>query len=177
MYEYTMGFRKYGEQRVLDEHTAVSGPYTVQSFVDHEMNGLVLRVSRHVAANRILERVQEQPVHFPANPWQHLKERFAPAWFTRRWPVRTRTVVVRMHVDVDALYPQVAVPIGNTAGLVRFHEAARFELDWQSPSPYTDIVRNPPVTAVYGQLRQEAAEWEAEARDRGRLMDRWSGRE
>lgn len=25
---------------------------------------------------------------FPSNPWQYLKERFAPEWFVKRWPVQ-----------------------------------------------------------------------------------------
>jgi len=43
-------------------------------------------------------------VEYPANWIEALKERFAPKWFLRRWPV------LRSRVDMEVLYPRIALP-------------------------------------------------------------------
>ena len=42
----------------------------------------------------------------PADWWSHVKTRFAPAWFLRRWPAKTR----RETVDVVEHYPHILIP-------------------------------------------------------------------
>lgn len=41
---------------------------------------------------------------YPSNWKEALKERFAPAWALRRWPVR------KTRIDMEVLYPEVALP-------------------------------------------------------------------
>jgi hypothetical protein len=49
----------------------------------------------------------------PADWWQAVKERWAPAWALRRWPVKMRTEIV----DVKALYtdPRLRVSLPDYA--------------------------------------------------------------
>lgn len=41
----------------------------------------------------------------PADWWQHVKERFAPAWFKTRYPVQYRVE----KINVTALYPNISL--------------------------------------------------------------------
>ena len=52
------------------------------------------------------KEVQRQECKWPADWWQAFKERWYPAWATKRWPVEyhIETMVAR------ELYPQVALP-------------------------------------------------------------------
>lgn len=56
---------------------------------------LVGRSSRHV-------------VEYPADWWQHLKQRFFAPWMIRRWPV----VMTRVVVDARQIFPELKIP-GN----------------------------------------------------------------
>lgn len=50
------------------------------------------------------ERVRREH-RFPKTWWDHVKQRFAPAWFLKRWPI-AETVVT---FDVDDVYPGLPV--------------------------------------------------------------------
>jgi len=43
----------------------------------------------------------------PLDWWQAVKDRFAPTWFKRKWPVEFRTEVV----DVTCVYPDMKISI------------------------------------------------------------------
>lgn len=43
---------------------------------------------------------------WPRDWWQHLKQRFAPQWFLRRWPVRYRTFLL----DTEVWFPDGPLP-------------------------------------------------------------------
>lgn len=62
----------------------------------------VLRITQ-VIWGRIAKR---QEVCYPADWWQAVKQRFAPAWFLRRWPVKEKVIVL----TARELYPSVAIP-------------------------------------------------------------------
>lgn len=57
--------------------------------------GLLVQLRGSVLAEKLVEREVEVTFErdvvfdFPSSPWQHLKERFAPAWLLRRFPVKT----------------------------------------------------------------------------------------
>jgi hypothetical protein len=46
----------------------------------------------------------EYHVKYPADWWQAVKERFAPAWFAKRYPV----VYKEHHITIDAVYPELS---------------------------------------------------------------------
>jgi len=49
--------------------------------------------------NRPLYWPSRAPVYEPVSRWERFKKRWAPLWFTTRWPVRTRRVkTVNEHV-------------------------------------------------------------------------------
>jgi hypothetical protein len=58
-------------------------------------------------AIRALVRIavqEEQMAQYPATWWDAVKARFAPEWFTRRWPVQYTRIIM------EVLYPRVAFP-------------------------------------------------------------------
>lgn len=60
-----------------------------------------LYVSGRVYGQRNLT---EYEFKYPADWWQAVKERFAPDWLKRRYPVR----YIEHHITVDAVYPELS---------------------------------------------------------------------
>jgi hypothetical protein len=136
---------KFAAQMMVSQE--VLETIAIEGFADPFADGFVMQLRLNVLGDRILRRDQEATVQFPANPWQHLKDRFAPGWFLRRWPVRYAATTVRMHVDVDAHYPQAQVPMGRTLGPVVFHETG------QMTATFGPSVRSMLTDLTYAELR------------------------
>ncbi len=75
----------------------------LSTYVDHQLEGMVLQLYASVA-ERENERVS---CRWPADWWQAVKARFAPAWFLERYPVEfeRRTLVA------SYIYPNVEFPV------------------------------------------------------------------
>lgn len=70
------------------------------SFIESFTRDLVtLRVKQEVWGQRIGEQIT---VKFPADWKEAIKERFAPAWFLKRWPVEYNETVI----NLAELYPK-----------------------------------------------------------------------
>lgn len=59
-----------------------------------------------IRARAIKGKTVHEKVEVPADWWQHLKQRWFPAWALRRWPARMRTIDVRVtrlcpHIKLD----------------------------------------------------------------------------
>jgi hypothetical protein len=59
-------------------------------------------IALHALQDVLVQR--ECMAEYPADWIEALKERFAPAWFLRRWPVR------KARIDMQVLYPRIAFP-------------------------------------------------------------------
>ena len=55
----------------------------LQSWKDYLKDDMVVAMTYHVFG----QRLDEQTVEYPADWWQHFKQRWFPAWALRRWPV------------------------------------------------------------------------------------------
>ncbi len=60
------------------------------------MNAMVVTLMSLFAA----EPVGKWDISYPADWWEAVKERFAPAWFVQRYPVRRK----HFHLDVKAIW-------------------------------------------------------------------------
>ena len=60
------------------------------------------QVALHCIQDVLIQR--ECVAEYPANWVEALKARFAPKWFTQRWPVRTS------RIDMEVLYPRIGIP-------------------------------------------------------------------
>ncbi len=52
------------------------------------------------------EQIEDTEIAYPADWWQAVKQRFAPRWALRRWPVRME----RYSFEAHRLYPRVSWP-------------------------------------------------------------------
>lgn len=148
----TLNLRKFGQQNLIPMETLRN--MTATSHIDQDLDALVLRVAVKVLTQKVLRRKLSQRVGYPANPWQHFKERFAPAWFLSRWPVELTCFEITLDLDVDALYPENQIPINGHVGLVPiFHENAIF-----GHVGGTGAAKFIPTPLTYQEIRNFAAE-------------------
>ncbi len=70
--------------------------------VREELDYLILTIRQEIFGQRV-QSITEQ---WPDDWWQAVKERFAPRWFRRYWPVKYHV----LSVDVKALYPEICPP-------------------------------------------------------------------
>jgi hypothetical protein len=52
---------------------------------------------------RLTRQALSPRIQVPVDWWQHVKARWAPAWFTRRWPVEVQTIPAAEQVTVARL--------------------------------------------------------------------------
>ena len=77
-------------------------PDTLDVVVNNIGESLAVRLTAHLAS----ERLRELSVKYPADWWEAVKERFAPEWFKKRYPVKyTHTVL-----EARAVYPLISLP-------------------------------------------------------------------
>lgn len=81
----------------------------VDAYADIAADALVCFLQATLAGKRISDDVVE--AKYPDGWWQAVRERWAPAWWLRRWPVRYRTIAVRG--QVYRICPHMAVPEGT----------------------------------------------------------------
>lgn len=89
----------------LDELDAREDSLCIQRELREEERELKIRVTRIVWG---LEPVKRHVVSYPANWIEAVKQRFAPKWFTRRWPVK----MTEVFASLEETYPefQQAIP-------------------------------------------------------------------
>jgi hypothetical protein len=65
----------------------------------------VVETARHMLYSTVRYAEQKcEPVIYPADWWQAVKERFAPVWLRKRWPVQHRVW------EPFVIYPEIALP-------------------------------------------------------------------
>lgn len=88
-------------QDLISQNMWSLGP-TPTFVVRQRLEGLAIEIQSRICG----EQVGQITLRAPADWWQHFKERWAPRWWLRRWPVRYRTQVA----DVKAVFPDYAPP-------------------------------------------------------------------
>lgn len=96
-----------------------------REFVDHATGNLIRELRVAVYGKEHMDR---HVVRFPADWWQAVKERFAPAWFRDRWPV----VFTEIGVSLKELYPDIepVLPDQNPVMVFRKKEVSADLYDW-----------------------------------------------
>jgi hypothetical protein len=109
---------KYHHETLIDWPFAERPVFEFRQVIEH------LAVALHALQEVLVQR--KCMAEYPSNWKEALKERFAPAWFLRRWPVR------KTRIDMEVLYPEIAIP--ERKHTVRI--AVRRPDDWLPP--YSD---------------------------------------
>jgi hypothetical protein len=74
-----------------------------------EAKALVLRLAAGVYKDVVARDTAELSVSVPAGWWQAFRQRWAPAWWLRRWPVVMRTEKATYRFEVGYLLPKLYV--------------------------------------------------------------------
>lgn len=81
---------------------AMEWPYVESPKVDVQRDILAMRQIVRMVVNLPVQKLPE--IRYPASWREALKERFAPAWVLKRWPVRY------IVWDVKVVYQDIALP-------------------------------------------------------------------
>jgi hypothetical protein len=73
-----------------------------KSFQDFDKNALVNEMRLFIYGK---EHPEKNLVKYPSNWWESVKERFAPPWFLRKFPVE----YTKIYVKFQELYPDLKV--------------------------------------------------------------------
>ena len=100
----------------LDDFEAQEYSLCIERQLREEERELKIRVKRIVWG---LEPVKRHVVSYPANWIEAVKQRFAPKWFTRRWPVK----MTEVFASLEETYPefQQAIPGKQAVMQVTIH--------------------------------------------------------
>lgn len=97
--------------RRLSTHDALARRLTVRQYTDDATGDMMMELRARLVGTTTTVEAETQ---IPADWWEAVKERWAPQWALRRWPVRwhsipTRTTVTHCcpHIDV----PDVATHV------------------------------------------------------------------
>ena len=93
----------YSIERLTSQH--VCHPFSLRAWAPADMaNAIVIELQREIAG---FKGSQVVCVQFPADWWQAVKERWAPGWFRKRWPVE----YIKRRWEAIALLPEVEIPL------------------------------------------------------------------
>ena len=109
--------RVSAERRLdLDDLDARENSLCIERQLREVERELKIRVTRIVWG---LEPVKKHVVSYPANWIEAIKQRFAPKWFTRRWPVK----MTEVFASLEETYPefQQAIPGKQAVMQVTIH--------------------------------------------------------
>ena len=81
---------------------------SIHEHVDFMSDSLCLMLKQKIWG----KQVKEVNIRYPRDWWEAVKERFAPKWFKKRWPVEYSLTTV----DVVEFYPSFSVV--NTASVI-----------------------------------------------------------
>src|SRR5678809_654895 len=79
--EITLNVEQFYAQQAIDPEMRFAMPPRVRADYDIHVGMVLVRMIQDVLIQR------ECVAEYPADWWQALKERFAPKWFLRRYPV------------------------------------------------------------------------------------------
>jgi hypothetical protein len=99
--------------RLLEK--GIGGRWDVQARMAYETDAAVLQVVGYLAADHIETVI----IAYPRDWVQAVKERWAPLWAIKRWPV----VKQRHEIRLDAAYPKMPLPEREFGKFIRIQRA------------------------------------------------------
>ena len=91
-----------------------------QDFMDHARRCLVMEMRMDIYGKRHPDR---HVIRYPADWWQAVKERFAPAWFRDKYPV----VFTEVTASLNETYPDIQPALPDREPVLRFIVASKPE--------------------------------------------------
>ena len=79
----------------------------------HELNILIEPICHnlifHLESRIWGQQLKNRVFKYPLDWWEAVKERFAPAWFLKKYPVKYKTI----DIDAKLLYPNLQIQVPN----------------------------------------------------------------
>jgi hypothetical protein len=72
----------------------------------HIFDGYIDRIILRLEAEILGKTTKEISVSYPADWWEAVKERFAPLWIKRKYPIKYKTI----KLTAKECYPLIAIP-------------------------------------------------------------------
>ena len=66
-----------------------------------------------VSGHKLDVLTERDTFEFPSSPWEFFKQKYAPKWFLKRWPVKTETKEFRVAIHHHYVCPHIEPPSGN----------------------------------------------------------------
>ena len=89
--EYTARIERFCLRHRIDRQLLMRNT-VVEKWMDEATQSMVIHMERRIAAGETVEETHS--VQYPADWWQHLKQRWSPRWALKRWPVKMTTVML-----------------------------------------------------------------------------------
>jgi len=114
--------KEYAAQVALDEREIelCQKRGTVEEIRDHARRQLVMTMRAAIYGK---DHPKRHVIRYPETWWEAVKERFAPAWFRDRYPVR----FVEISASLEELYPEIETALPDRMPVMKFHIAKRIE--------------------------------------------------
>jgi hypothetical protein len=108
---------------------AAAADLRVSTYPEYLFDGLVYQLTVDVLAEKLVDEVLDGYFPLPANGWQLFKEQHMPAWFIKRYPVKTAWRTCRVEYKKHATYPRANIVLPKDKfGRVVLRESVRTTL-------------------------------------------------
>jgi hypothetical protein len=94
---------------ILPDYPLIRDNARIRVF-EQAVGGAVIQVQSWILdAHKSDVRIERREIEFPATPWEFFKQSYAPAWFLKRWPVKTKTTTYDWSEHHHFVCPHVKV--------------------------------------------------------------------
>ena len=99
--------------KIIPELSLSRGQFEFATRLDQAVAGTVAQLRGWLLDGHKCDCEETQIIEFPATPWQFFKQKYAPKWWLRRWPVVLEERRVLTAIHHHHICPHVAVPDGS----------------------------------------------------------------
>ena len=102
--------------KIVPDLALARGQFEFFTRLDQAMVGTVAQLRGWLLDGHKQDREEFDVIEFPASPWQFFKQRYAPEWWLRRWPVAMEERRVCVAVHHHHICPHVTVESSDLDG-------------------------------------------------------------
>ena len=126
--------------KIIPDFYLARGQFELVTRLDQAVAGIVAQLRGWLLDGHKCDREETQIIEFPATPWQFFKQKYAPEWWLRYWPVRMSERRVLTAIHHHHICPHVAIEednlgaravhflwMGEASGQLPEGSAARYE--------------------------------------------------
>jgi hypothetical protein len=99
----TFRVKEYGMTMEIPTNAEIKIP--VETRIQRAIDYIYVSLTAHI----LTQDLDPIVIKYPSNWKEHLKQRFAPKWFLRRYPVKETVVII----TAEAFYPNMVFPKGE----------------------------------------------------------------